>query len=112
GFHSSNGPPWPTRFTVRAPRFLAAGGMTGPRKFSATWPFSPDQTTASLWGARVTGANPLLVTFEGQLNQAVQKLRILQTARFPQLGIHADRGKAGDGIDLVHKEASRLAVKE
>ena len=47
------------------------------------------------------------VALEGQFDQAVQKLGVRNAARFPELGIHADGGKARNGIDLVQVDLCR-----
>src|SRR5690242_15422741 len=41
------------------------------------------------------------VTFQGELHQAVEELRVLDAGGLPQLRIHADRGEAGDRVYFV-----------
>ena len=49
---------------------------------------------------------------ERELNQAVEQSRVGQAAGLPQLGIHADGGEAGDGIDLVDENFSTGAIQQ
>src|ERR1700680_1689527 len=51
--------------------------------------------------SREPGSLLLGVATQRQLDQLVDQLRHGETAVFPHLGIHTDRGKTGDGIDLV-----------
>src|SRR5437588_5849687 len=43
----------------------------------------------------------ILVTLYRQLDEPIQQLCIGQSARFPQLGVHADLGEAWEGVDFV-----------
>src|SRR5690606_22807729 len=53
-------------------------------------------------GGVVAGAVALLVlpTFYGQPDEPVDEVRVGQAGGFPQLGVHADAGEAGNGVDL------------
>ncbi len=52
------------------------------------------------------------VQFEGEFDQAVDKLRVWQAGRLPQLGIHADGSEAGNGVELVDEDFSIRAIQE
>jgi len=54
----------------------------------------------------------IFVAFDGQLDQAVQQLRVGQATGFPELGVHADFGEAGHGIDLVDVDFACLFLKK
>src|SRR5580698_64754 len=51
----------------------------------------------------------LAMTLQRQLNEFVDKLWVLDTTRRPQLGVHADGGETGQGVDLVEDDLRRLA---
>ena len=44
------------------------------------------------------------VSFESEINQSSDQLRVRQARRFPHFRIHADGRKAGDGVGLVDIE--------
>lgn len=44
------------------------------------------------------------VALEGQLDEFRDKLCVWQAAGFPQFGVHADFGEAGDGVDFVDEQ--------
>ena len=50
-------------------------------------------------GLRVVG-QPV----DGQVDEAVQELRVTDTAGVPELGVHRDRGETRDRVQLVHHE--------
>ena len=47
------------------------------------------------------GAVTLRLALHGKLDQSIHQLVVGQTAGIPQLGIHADGGEAGHGVDLA-----------
>src|SRR5215467_6562816 len=53
-----------------------------------------------------------LVTGDCELDQSIEQLRLWQSARLPQLRIHADRGEARDRVDLVDERRAILLQKE
>src|SRR5215469_3284333 len=54
----------------------------------------------------------LVVKFEGELNEFVDQFCVGNAGGFPQLGIHADGGEAGDGVELVEIDLAGLAIEE
>src|ERR1035437_8060606 len=54
----------------------------------------------------------LRVPFDRQRDQAIEQLRIRQTAGLPQLGVHADRGESRNRIHLVQKEQAAVGGKQ
>src|SRR5579875_3559076 len=54
----------------------------------------------------------ILVALDSQFDQAIQQLCVAQAAGFPELGIHADLGKAGHGVNLVDVDLARLFLEE
>ena len=84
----------PSRFWLLSITFLAAlahGFGAGDGSFSRS----------CLAPVFVSGAVTFGFAFQRQFDQAVYQLGIRQAAGFPQLGIHADLGEAGDGVDFV-----------
>src|ERR1051326_5656800 len=49
------------------------------------------------------------VSFERQLDQAIEQLWIGKTARVPHLRVHADRREAGNRVDFVDVEHAAVA---
>src|SRR5215210_5205743 len=60
------------------------------------------------WGSHP----PLRVAFEGEFDQALDKVLVGQAARGPELGVDARRGKTGDGVDLVEEQPVRAALQK
>src|SRR5579875_1633615 len=54
----------------------------------------------------------ILVALDSQFDQAIQQLCVAQAAGFPELGIHADLGKAGHGVNLVDGCIAPLFLQE
>src|SRR5512133_3251073 len=54
----------------------------------------------------------LALALQRQLDQPIDKLPIWKPAGLPQLGVHADIGKPGDRIDLVHQRPAAPALDE
>src|SRR5260370_41603403 len=52
------------------------------------------------------------VKFEGEFDEAVDALRVGQTGRFPQLGVHADGSEAGNRVEFVDGDFSIRTVEE
>src|SRR2546422_9465129 len=50
----------------------------------------------------ISGAQLFALAFEGKFDQPVKELRVREPGGFPQFRIHADRGKAGDGVNFIH----------
>ncbi len=48
------------------------------------------------------------MAFGGQGDEAVDKLLVRKARGLPELGVHADAGKAGHGIDFVEVDAGWL----
>ena len=49
--------------------------------------------------------------FEGEFDEVVDQLWIGQPGSFPQLGIHADGGEAGNGVEFIDKTCEGLFAK-
>src|SRR5215469_2724420 len=62
--------------------------------------YSRIKTPASLF--RISVLLLLRMTLQRQLKQAINQVRIANPGRRPQLRVHADRGKAGHGVDLIY----------
>src|SRR4029079_14952062 len=62
----------------------------------------------------VVGAqpSPLVMALETELDEAREQVVVIEAGGAPELGEHADRREAGDGVDLVHVLLSRLAVHQ
>src|SRR5262249_41617180 len=54
----------------------------------------------------------LPVPLEGQVHELAQQIVVLDPARVPELGEHADGGEAGNGVDLVDVHLPRLALHQ
>src|SRR5262245_56177138 len=52
------------------------------------------------------------VALEPERDEAREEIRVGEPARLPELRVHADRGEAGDGVDLVQQHAARAALDE
>src|SRR3990170_7387110 len=52
------------------------------------------------------------MTFDRQRDETIEQRRVVHAARRPQLGVHADRGEAGKGVDLVQIERARGACEQ
>src|SRR5437660_8876210 len=52
----------------------------------------------------------VFVTLDPELDQTVNQFAIRQSSRCPQFRIHADRGEAGHGVDLVDVDLARLWI--
>src|SRR5579862_9756316 len=52
------------------------------------------------------------VEFEGQLDEAIDELRIGQAGSFPQLGIHADGCETRNRVEFVDEDFSICAIQE
>jgi len=50
--------------------------------------------------------------FDGQVDEAADQFLDGHARGFPHLGIHGDRGEAGDGVDLVDVEIAVIFVEE
>src|ERR1700686_3074566 len=51
-------------------------------------------------------------TFDSQLDQSLDQPRVLELRRFPQLRVHGDVRKAGDGVDLVDVQPVLAALEK
>jgi hypothetical protein len=60
----------------------------------------------------VFGAGFFGVLFEGQLDEFVDELGEGNAAGFPEFGVHADGGEAGDGVHFVEIDFSAFFSKE
>jgi hypothetical protein len=49
--------------------------------------------------------------FEGEFDEAVDQLRIGQPGSLLRLGIHADGGEAGNGVEFIDKTCEGLFAK-
>src|SRR5262245_34909432 len=52
------------------------------------------------------------MTFEGEREQSIDERRVVHAACGPQLREHADRGEAGECVDLVHEERAARSTQE
>ena len=74
-------------------------------------------TCFTVCGSRVpfvNGERPLsvLVPFDSEAHEVVDQLRVGHPSRLPQLGIHADRGEAWQGVDFVHVRLAGAGFEE
>src|SRR5215469_14134934 len=87
-------------------KFVCRGYRKELRKLSSDW--------RSISTALPAVLIPLLlgVTLKSELNQTIDELRIGEACGGPQLGIHADRGKAGHGVDFVQVDLAGLGIHQ
>src|SRR5438552_14581506 len=88
---------------------------------SRPWKASPEPSPARSFTSRPTPAGGserpaalsfAIVAFYGQLDQAVDQLRVGNARGLPHLRVHGDRGEAGDRVDLVHHDLLRFHQEE
>src|SRR5689334_5026056 len=54
----------------------------------------------------------LAVAFEGEFDEAIDQLRVVEAARRPHLRVHADRREAGQRVELVQVDDAAVAGEE
>src|SRR6185312_16955324 len=54
----------------------------------------------------------LLMPLKREFNESIDEFWILQSRGCPQLGIHADGGEAGHGIDLIHVKLVIVRIEQ
>src|SRR5580704_11664873 len=60
----------------------------------------------------ILGARLFGMKFEGQLDEAVDQLRVRKPRGFPQLRVHADGGEARNGVELIYENLVGAAFEE